>query len=597
MKESNHSVVNVACGRVTTRSHHFQVNMEGPISGFGLQFQDLGQELNIPPPHLRQSSEAYRQSSRFGPPISNMFTGDYISKPKSSSEDVRGHFGPGLDGIADIHDQEHGDLPLSSSSMGESYLSATTTSYGCSSQVPNSIHPYSITACNPMSQEAPMPPDGVYHRDIHGGTFPIGPDFSSAKGDGNPLRLHPGIPSIPLQAQKPPNNYNIRNLFHGHNVNSAYSDGGASMYNYYHQTSEPKIAHLYPPRPYPAYNTSSAFEPPETSVYAESQCYSKNDSKNLGGFPSHRGSADRAKQSNSLQGEIKEIEDVDDSNRCKNTVEGTKTSVRRFKKWYKDKTGKSLDMNSLTKQMAVDLLKDFFLEIRDTRPGKEGNEYEPVTLTTYRNGLRRYFLERKCPPALENFDLADREFDVVNYGLVTKRNELKRKGKGNHPNVVESITEEQLGRMWASGAIGVHAPRPLLRLQWWINTVCHGIRGRMAHHDLSIDDFRISRGADGKIVIDHVKAGSKRQRLGPDEKDSQRNKKRCKARVAATDGGERDPVRAFEVYLRHRPPGISSFYLTPKHKPKGDIWFNKVPMGKNSIGRIMREIKAIAGIG
>ncbi|KAK3729997.1 hypothetical protein QZH41_000947 [Actinostola sp. cb2023] len=452
-----------------------------------------------------------------------------------------------------------------------------------------------------MSQD-PSIPDGLYHgRDVHGAFGSLGSvgDFGTVKGDG--LRLHPSIPSIPsLQSQKPSNNFNMRNFIHhgAHNLPSTYPDtSAASMYSYYHQQSEPKGAHLYPPRPYASPYNISAFEPTEPVYTTENHSYPKDDSKNLG-FATHRAASERQKHSSSVQGvDIKEIEDVDDNNRCKNTVEGTKTSVRRFKKWYKDKTGKSLDMNSLTKQMAVELLKDFFLEIRDTRPGKEGNEYEPVTLTTYRNGLRRYFLERKCPPAVENFDLADREFDVVNYGLVTKRNELKRKGKGNHPNVVESITDEQLARMWATGAIGVHAPRPLLRLQWWINTVCHGIRGRMAHHDLSVDDFRITRAADGKIVIDHVKAGNKRHRIGPDEKDSQRNKKRCKARVVATDGGERDPVRAFEVYLRHRPPSISSFYLTPKHKPKGDIWFNKVPMGKNSIGRIMREIKAIAGIG
>lgn len=390
----------------------------------------------------------------------------------------------------------------------------------------------------------------------------------------------------------------MSNLYHRtHSLPNTYTpDASASMYTYYHQQGNAKGAHIYPPHPYASsYGISTAFEPTEPPYSSESHPYSKDDSKSFSSFVAHRSEA--KKHSTSVPGDVKEIEDVDDNNRCKNTVEGTKTSVRRFKKWYKDKTGKSLDMNALTKQLAVELLKDFFLEIRDTRPGKEGNEYEPVTLTTYRNGLRRYFLERKCPPAVENFDLADREFDVVNYGLVTKRNELKRKGKGNHPNVVESITDEQLARMWATGAIGVHAPRPLLRLQWWINTVCHGIRGRMAHHDLSVDDFRITRAADGKIVIDHVKAGNKRHRIGPEEKDPQRNKKRCKARVVATDGGERDPVRAFEVYLRHRPPSISSFYLTPKHKPKGDIWFNKVPMGKNSIGRIMREIKAIAGIG
>ena len=291
-----------------------------------------------------------------------------------------------------------------------------------------------------------------------------------------------------------------------------------------------------------------------------------------------------------------DVEGVDDSCRCKNTVEGTKTSVRRFRKWYKDKFGKNLDMNRVDRNMAISLLKDFFLEIRDTRPGKEGNEYEPVTLTTYRNGLRRYFLERKVPPAPDNFDLADKEFDIVNYHLITKRNELKRNGKGNHPNVVESITEEQLEKMWASGAIGTHSPRALLRLQWWLNTIHHGIRGRMAHHDLNIEDFQISRSMEGKLCIEHIKNTAKRKLSVENDNDYTRNKRKCKARMIATDGSERDPVRAFEVYLKHRPPGISSFYLTPKHKPKGDIWFNKVPMGKNSIGRIMREIKAVAGI-
>lgn len=88
------------------------------------------------------------------------------------------------------------------------------------------------------------------------------------------------------------------------------------------------------------------------------------------------------------------------------------------------------------------MLKDFFFEICDMWLGKEGNEYEFVMFMIYRNGLRRYFFEWKCFLVVENFDLVDREFDVVNYGLVLKRNELKCKGKGNYFNVVESIIEE-----------------------------------------------------------------------------------------------------------------------------------------------------------
>lgn len=290
-----------------------------------------------------------------------------------------------------------------------------------------------------------------------------------------------------------------------------------------------------------------------------------------------------------------DVEQVSETQKCKNTIEGTKTSVRRFKRWYKEKYNKEIDMNSVNRFNAPELLKDFFLDIRDTRPGRVGNEYEPVTLTTYRNGLRRYFLYRKMPPAPDNFDLTDKSFDIVNRHLVTKRDDLKRKGKGNHPNAIESITPEQLEKMWASGAIGTHAPRPLLRLQWWYNTVYHGVRGRMAHHDLSTDDFTIRRAGDGKLIMEYNKNLTMNHNpLSP--KLEPVKKKKFKGAVKETDGGERDPIRAFELYKAHRPAGISSFYLTPKHKPKGSVWFNKVPMGKNSIGRIMREIKQIAGI-
>ena len=47
---------------------------------------------------------------------------------------------------------------------------------------------------------------------------------------------------------------------------------------------------------------------------------------------------------------------------------------------------------------AAELLKHFFLEIRDTRKGTFGEEYEPGTLKAY----RRYFLERREG---ENFDV------------------------------------------------------------------------------------------------------------------------------------------------------------------------------------------------
>lgn len=560
------------------------------MSTFGLPPFDISQDFNTPP-HLRHNTESFNSrflGARFPNAIPNIFRAGPDFGSKSVSEGGPRHINM-TSAIDSISEMEESELPISVAAMSEHYLhSGITTTLGCTQQQHSGLHSTvpPLQSTNFFSDTVTSEAD-TYGRDI---PFPTPMDFSIKNEPEPRFPLNPTSAISSISSALQPNK-----RFYGPNLNPSFPDPAAaqSMYTYIQTTSdEPKAPQFY--RPFPGF---PPFDPPES--IPENHGFSKSEDSRIFSpvSNSHRPPIiDRPKTQVSNRADAHDVEDVDDANRCKNTVEGTKTSVRRLKKWYKDKYGKSVDMNTVTRQMAMEMLKDFFLEIRDTRPGKEGNEYEPVTLTTYRNGLRRYFLERKCPPAVENFDLADREFDVVNYGLVSKRNELKRKGKGNHPNVVESITEEQLERMWASGAIGVHAPRPLLRLQWWINTVMHGIRGRMAHHDLSIDDFRISRGPDGKIIIDHMKAGSKRPRAD-DEKDNPRSKKKCKARVAATDGSERDPVRAFEVYLRHRPPGISSFYLTPKHKPKGDIWFNKVPMGKNSIGRIMREIKAIAGIG
>ena len=68
--------------------------------------------------------------------------------------------------------------------------------------------------------------------------------------------------------------------------------------------------------------------------------------------------------------------------------------MRRLMTWHTQRYGKTLNLSTVTKQTANNMLKHFFLEIRDTRKGKEREKYEPGTLATYRNGLRRYFLER-----------------------------------------------------------------------------------------------------------------------------------------------------------------------------------------------------------
>lgn len=67
----------------------------------------------------------------------------------------------------------------------------------------------------------------------------------------------------------------------------------------------------------------------------------------------------------------------------------------------------------------------------------------------------------------------------------------------------------------------------------------------MVYYDLSIDDFCILWGFDGKIIIDYMKVGNKWFRVD-DEKDNLRSKKKCKVWVVVIDGSECDLVCVFE---------------------------------------------------
>ena len=78
---------------------------------------------------------------------------------------------------------------------------------------------------------------------------------------------------------------------------------------------------------------------------------------------------------------------------AKNTDKGTESAVPHLEAWYNDQYGRKLVLLSINKTNASDLLKHFFLEIQDTRKDGIGEEYEPSTLSTYRNGLRQYFME------------------------------------------------------------------------------------------------------------------------------------------------------------------------------------------------------------
>ena len=146
--------------------------------------------------------------------------------------------------------------------------------------------------------------------------------------------------------------------------------------------------------------------------------------------------------------------------------------------------------------------------------------------------------------------------------------------------------------MWSSGAIGLQNPHSLLRLVWWNNVTRLGMRAFKEQYDCQIEDFTVS-----EEYVEYKERQTK-NRQG-DEGSSRKRARKYNTKIWKTDGGERDPYRAFVEYVGHRPQGDKvpgNFFLTPVDEPTTNVWYKAVPVGRNTLAKQMKTIASIASL-
>ena len=77
------------------------------------------------------------------------------------------------------------------------------------------------------------------------------------------------------------------------------------------------------------------------------------------------------------------------------------------------------------------------------------------------------------------------------------------------------------------------------------------------------------------------------------------NERKYNTKIWKTDGGERDPYRAFVEYVVHRPQGDKvpgNSFLTPVNKPTTNVWYKAVPLGRNTLAKQMKTIAFITSL-
>ena len=206
---------------------------------------------------------------------------------------------------------------------------------------------------------------------------------------------------------------------------------------------------------------------------------------------------------------------------------------------------------------------------------QDGEKYSKKSIQSIRYGLQRHFLK------VRKLDIvADSEFKESNEVFSSTTCSLKKEGKAaiKHKAVIEKEDMMKLNSYLNLDTLDG------LQGKVFIDFMLHFCnRGRENLRDFQKSDFGTSVDADGlKYVFIKIDKATKNHR-DDDEKSSGgimyeiKNSPSC-------------PYRAFTKYLSKLHPECCWFWQRPKTKfsPYGPSWYDKAPLGKNTLGSMMK---------
>ena len=224
---------------------------------------------------------------------------------------------------------------------------------------------------------------------------------------------------------------------------------------------------------------------------------------------------------------------------------------------------------------------------------KNGEMYEPDTLTSFHRSFHRYLANEKNLP----FNiLKDLEFTSSRESLKAARKMLKKQGKGNRPQAVMALSNEDIEKLWQTGALGCSNPESLMHTVWFLVCYHMGMRGRDEHKKYCFGDFTIQSTSDGRKYIEYTSERDTKTRSGEHEYDHRTFKPKM---WATPECPERCPVIIFEHFIKERPESMckpgSPFYLAINWNnwtTIGSKWYKSQPLGINSINKFMKNISS-----
>lgn len=258
-----------------------------------------------------------------------------------------------------------------------------------------------------------------------------------------------------------------------------------------------------------------------------------------------------------------------------NTKRSTKLASKIFNEYLLEK-GIDIDLETVDKCTLATILSRFYVELRKS----DGSHYKTASLNSLKSGLNRHLKSVRS----DIIDIArDPEFTKANIAFKAALVELKRLGKGDIVHH-EEIESEDIQKLY--GYFNQDTPVGLSEKVWFELTLFFCRRGRENLRSLKKDHFQVKVDANQReYVTQTVDELTKKTR-----EDNQRSRVDG-ARMYATPGNPHCPVASFKKYVSKLNDECDFLFQTPKQtRPESGPWYSKTPMGKNTLGDMMKTL-------
>ena len=243
-------------------------------------------------------------------------------------------------------------------------------------------------------------------------------------------------------------------------------------------------------------------------------------------------------------------------------------------------------MENLSAEILAERLSKFYQELKQD----EGKDYSRSAHVAIRAGINRYLTSETVGKTFSI--ITDPIFKTANKSLNAKLKKIKESGTSKVKHHA-SIQPEDIQKCYESGVFADDSPISLLRVNWFNINLYFCRRGRENQRRLTKNSFIFKKDASEVEYVEMAEEEkTKNHPSGLSDKADEADPKMF------STGEANCPVQFLKKLIQALNPGEEALFQRPKRKfcAKDKIWFDRAPLGVNSLGNMMKEISIAANL-